>query len=241
MPTAKDPPSDAHHLRLNGISDEMLVFLKGLKGWCIVSHQGGSKGEHPHMHCFIKHQKPCTKVTVKDRLRKSPPFQELKGNEDWSFRQHNSFEAWWQYVWRDPTRIKKPELLLWSMDFEQPEIPQQLPDLVFEKSLNSGPRFVVLETPDKSMEVKKSEKKSGKTSLEKQQMFLEYCQMRHEECDEPITKEKICKYALDLGVQRGFTVMSSLSTWVMYAYYSMAPEEARLVDADALARKLFPG
>lgn len=243
MPTAKDPPALAHHIRISGFSDEMLHALAGLKDWCVVSHQGGSKGEHPHLHCYVKHTVACTKVTVKTRLKKLSVFEKYSGNEDWSFRAHTSFEAWWEYVFRDPYRNKRPKLEQWTIEGDAPAIPEPVESLVYadnRKHLGDGPTTITLISPQSGTNKKQTGQTKTKSSLDKQKQFLEYCQMRWEGKERTITKVKISKYLLDYCTGLGFSPYTSLATWANYAYYNMTDKEERKLDAPALARKLFP-
>lgn len=167
----RDPPVSVHHLRLGVNTPELREALLGLKGWAIVSHEGGKEGEHPHLHCYIQHSEPITAMTVKNRLKKHAPqiFGDFKGNGSWSFRPHNSLETWWEYVWRDPYLTKRPALVMWSLESEQLPIPENQ-NLVLESPGN----IIAMGPLRKTLQTVQVVKEKKKTTQEKQQKFLRY-------------------------------------------------------------------
>lgn len=112
----KDPPAIAHHLRLE-VAD-LKPFEEALSAFphtkAIVRHRTGKKGEHPHLHVFFQLERELTKVGLKDRLRAfNDVFKSLKGQGEWTFRPHDSFEIWCKYVVKNPTHtvIKSDPIL----------------------------------------------------------------------------------------------------------------------------------
>ncbi|MBV6343383.1 hypothetical protein [Candidatus Magnetobacterium casense] len=73
----------------------------------IVRHEGGSKGgtfkEHAHFHVWFESDVPITNQTVRNRLSKLPEFATHSGQNDWSFRNHDSLENWCAYVIKNST------------------------------------------------------------------------------------------------------------------------------------------
>lgn len=97
-----DIASTAKHIRLGHFDKrpwlvEALTGFPGLKG--VVSHQSGTKSEHPHLHIFWEDEVAVTSATIKNRLRAHDPrFAELKGNGDWRLKPHDSWNNWATYV-----------------------------------------------------------------------------------------------------------------------------------------------
>lgn len=95
----EDPPGQIKHLRFGKISDkayESLIGFPGVKS--IVLHTRGAKGEHPHWHVWWEGDKPITNQTIRNQLKKIPEFADYAGQNDWSFRNHDSWVAWAKYV-----------------------------------------------------------------------------------------------------------------------------------------------
>jgi len=103
MVRTEDPPGQTKHLRFGLISDEALVALKELPYvQVIVLHKSGKTGEHPHWHIWSDGEK-TTNQTVRNRLKKLPAFAAHKGQNDWSFRNHENYSKWYQYTTRNLT------------------------------------------------------------------------------------------------------------------------------------------
>ena len=99
MVRSEDPPGVLKHLRFGKISSEAYEALIGYPGVkSIVLHTHGVKGEHPHWHVWWEGDKPVTNQTVRNQLKKLPAFESYSGQNDWSFRNHDSFETWADYV-----------------------------------------------------------------------------------------------------------------------------------------------
>lgn len=102
MVRSEDPPGKLKHLRFGKISPEALEALIGYPGIkSVVLHTHGAKGEHPHWHVWYESEKPVTNQTVRNHLKKLPAFESYSGQNDWSFRNHDSFETWADYVCRN--------------------------------------------------------------------------------------------------------------------------------------------
>lgn len=104
----EDPPGRIKHIRLGKISPEIYTALVGVPGVkSIVQHAGGSKGgsykEHPHYHVWYESERAQTNQTIRNILKKLPEFATFSGQNDWSFRNHDSFEIWCQYVIKNPS------------------------------------------------------------------------------------------------------------------------------------------
>lgn len=103
MVRSEDPPGPAKHLRFgrpgwcSPAALELLKQFPGIK--CVVLHTHGKRGEHPHYHVWWEDVKPVTNQTIRDRLgRYNPEFKAFSGQNDWSFRNHDSWESWAAYV-----------------------------------------------------------------------------------------------------------------------------------------------
>lgn len=103
MVRSEDPPGNVKHLRFGRpgwCSESAVELLKQFPGVkCVVIHTHGKKGEHPHYHVWWEGEKPVTNQTIRDRLgRYNPEFKAFSGQNDWSFRNHDSWESWAAYV-----------------------------------------------------------------------------------------------------------------------------------------------
>lgn len=100
----EDPPGQIKHLRFGKISDEAYTVLSEYPGVkSIVLHTHGAKGEHPHWHVWYESDKLVTNQTVRNHLKKLPVFSSYSGQNDWSFRNHDSWESWAKYVCENPS------------------------------------------------------------------------------------------------------------------------------------------
>jgi len=127
MTGSKDVPALHHHLRIEipdlSLIEQAVTAFEWTKA--AVKHMGGKKGEHPHLHIFLVFEKPLTKVAAKDRLRKHHDiFKSLSGNENWSFRPHDNYEAWCRYVCKNLSHVViKGDDLLDQIHDEIPKVP----------------------------------------------------------------------------------------------------------------------
>lgn len=96
----EDPPGTVKHIRFGKTSDAILEALKGFPGIkAIVLHTMGKKGEHPHYHIWWEGDKPVTNQTLRNRLKAANDiFGEFSGQNDWSFRNHDNYDAWSKYT-----------------------------------------------------------------------------------------------------------------------------------------------
>lgn len=104
MVRAEDPPGPNKHLRFGHYTEELATHLIGFPGVkSIVLHTHGAKGEHPHLHVWWSGP-PVTNQTIRNRLKAYHDiFKLLKSQNDWSFRNHDSYETWATYVQRNKT------------------------------------------------------------------------------------------------------------------------------------------
>lgn len=103
MTRSEDPPGNVKHLRFGrpGVdADGTLEILKDFPGIkCIVLHTHGKRGEHPHFHVWWEGEKAVTNQTIRDRLKgANSHFKPFSGQNDWSFRNHDSWDKWASYV-----------------------------------------------------------------------------------------------------------------------------------------------
>lgn len=228
---AKDPKSPAHHLRIGQLDAGMEEYLSGLKGWVVVRHEGGAKGEHPHLHCYIQHDKDMTFMTVKNHLWKHELFSGLKGNGAFSQRPHNSLEAWWSYVWKDDYGTKRPRMVCWNLDIPQFDIP-----ITQTLLIDSPTRFVTLpDTPETKVVVVKPPPAPKKHSADKQKLFTEYCRKWFEEFNEAPNSYRISKLLYHYFGENTFNAKSSLFIYGNYAYYQLVGAEQREAAAERFA------
>lgn len=105
MVRAEDPPGKDKHLRFGQYTDELTDVLKGFPGIkSIVLHTHGAKGEHPHLHVWWSGDKPVTNQTIRNRLKlHHDVFKKMSGQNEWSFRNHESYDTWSAYVQRNKT------------------------------------------------------------------------------------------------------------------------------------------
>jgi len=104
MVRSEDPPGVDKHLRFGKISPEIqeaIIEFPGVKA--IVLHTHGRSGEHPHLHVWYESPKAVTNQTVRNHYKKLELFKDHSGQNDWSFRNHDSWETWATYVCKNPT------------------------------------------------------------------------------------------------------------------------------------------
>lgn len=123
MVRGEDPPAEVHHFVLGKTSAEIPPVLIGLP-WvkAVVSHDGGyGTGKwkaHFHYHVYAQFDRKYTKVNIKNLLKKHEAFATHSGNPDWSFRPHDNYENWCQYVVKNHTAklVKFDEMLQKAYD-----------------------------------------------------------------------------------------------------------------------------
>lgn len=101
----EDSPGVDKHLRFGNYTEELHHVLVGFPGIkAIVLHTHGAKGEHPHIHVWYTAEKAVTNQTVRNRLKAyNDLFKLCKSQNDWSFRNHDSWETWKSYVCNNPS------------------------------------------------------------------------------------------------------------------------------------------
>lgn len=125
MVRSEDPPGTTKHLRFGNFTQALADTLVGFPGVkSIVLYTHGAKGEHPHFHVWWSGDE-ITNQTVRNRLKAyDTRFALLKGQNDWSIRNHDSYEKWAAYVQHNKThKILHGEL---------PPPPVQLPTIMPE-------------------------------------------------------------------------------------------------------------
>jgi len=137
MVRSEDPPGAIKHLRFGSNSPDLVTALETFSGIkCIVLHTHGKKGEHPHLHVWYEGDE-VTNQTVRNRLKKHNDsiFGQCKNQNDWSMRNHDSWETWAAYVCKNLTH----RVLLSYRDIETvSEAAQQCP-IVAEGPLHNNP------------------------------------------------------------------------------------------------------
>lgn len=110
----EDPPGGVKHLRFG--SPDHVSLIKGFPGVkAIVLHKMGKTGEHPHLHVWWEGD-VVTNQTIRNHLKKfDAVFMSYKSQNDWSFRNHDSWEAWAAYVTKNPSH----EVLVPYLDLEE--------------------------------------------------------------------------------------------------------------------------
>lgn len=100
----EDSPGLVKHVRFGKVSDDALTALRDFPGVkAIVLHTHGKTGEHPHWHVWVELTEPATNQTIRNRLKRISAFSSYSGQNDWSFRNHDSWDAWSRYVIKNPT------------------------------------------------------------------------------------------------------------------------------------------
>lgn len=96
----EDPPGAVKHVRFGKVSDAILEAISAYPGVkAVVLHTMGKKGEHPHYHIWWEGDSPITNQTLRNRLKVySPVFGGFSGQNDWSFRNHDSYDTWCKYT-----------------------------------------------------------------------------------------------------------------------------------------------
>lgn len=104
MVRCEDIPGPDKHLRFGHYTEELATLLIGFPGVkSIVLHTHGTKGEHPHLHVWWSGT-AVTNQTIRNRLKAyHDTFKLMKSQNDWSFRNHESYETWAAYVQRNKT------------------------------------------------------------------------------------------------------------------------------------------
>lgn len=108
----EDPPGAVKHIVFGGIDPDNSPLVQSLKLFPGVKvgviHLHGKKSERPHIHVWyeVPDGKEVTNVTVKNWLKAHDPlFTKLKGQQQWSFRNHDSLEDYADYVMKNDSAI----------------------------------------------------------------------------------------------------------------------------------------
>lgn len=203
-----------------------------------VYHAGGSRAkglfkEKPHYHIYYNAKAEVVKDEVQDMVKKNEIVKKYykASNGFWSVETSPEYDldSYWHYVWQDyPT--KKQRLVWWDIPEPQLNIPERGALIVAPGPLDDYRGRVV---------EKVFIKPKQKTSAEKQQAFLEYCQTYYEsKPHKPRTSEHVTYLLVKYCTNKGFTPESSLSTWCRYAYLNLLGKSERKLASSELAAKL---
>jgi len=147
MTRSEDPPGMVKHLRFGKISETALAALIGYPGIkSIVLHTHGAKGEHPHWHVWWVGDKAVTNQTIRDRLKKLPAFKDYSGQNDWSFRNHDSFPTWAEYV----TSNLSHKVLLEHLNIAELSLKAKILPIVIGSPTGTAATPIILGIPKKS-------------------------------------------------------------------------------------------
>lgn len=107
MVRSEDPPGKVKHVRFGKISDDVLTNIKTFPGVkAVVLHTHGKRGEHPHYHIWWESDTAVTNQTIRNRLQAHHvTFKSFSGQNDWSIRNHDSWDKWAAYVTENPTHM----------------------------------------------------------------------------------------------------------------------------------------
>lgn len=137
----EDPPGAVKHLRFGNHRPELLAALKDFPGVkCVVLHTHGKKGEHPHLHVWWEGEN-VTNQTVRNRLKRHNEsiFGACKSQNDWSMRNHDSWEQWANYVCSNMSH----EVLIEYRDIAEVSSNNNLPVAVGPLHNNPPPAIVI--------------------------------------------------------------------------------------------------
>lgn len=128
-----------------------------LDNMCAIHHTGGSRSgtfkEKSHYHIWLEFDSDKTYTYVQDLFRQKELLGTVRktlknGNSLWSFKPwETTFDDWWKYVWKDDE--KDPRVVVWTLPFEQPEIPLGIPIVA---SPGDAPNIVILKPKKKEPE-----------------------------------------------------------------------------------------
>lgn len=150
MVRSEDIPGPDKHLRFGHYTEQLSALLIGFPGVkSIVLHTHGANGEHPHLHVWWSGS-AVTNQTIRNRLKAyHDTFKLLKSQNDWSFRNHESYETWAAYVQRNKTHkvlhgelpLPKDIIELIIPSPQTPSIPAPPPRIITKK-LNAEERLI---------------------------------------------------------------------------------------------------
>lgn len=144
MVRSEDPAGAVKHLRFGNYREELLEALKSFPGVkCIVLHTHGKKGEHPHLHVWYEVDVAVTNQAVRNRLKKhNPLFLACNNQNDWSMRNHDSWETWAAYVCSNMSH----RVLLSYRDIDSVSESKQIPIAVGPLHSSPPPAIVIKKT-----------------------------------------------------------------------------------------------
>ena len=136
MVRSADPPGRVKHLRFGKTSPEIYEAIVGFPGVkSVVLHTHGAKGEHPHYHVWWEGDKEVTNQTIRNHMKKIPVFSSFSSQNDWSFRNHDSWETWASYVCSNMSH----KVLLVYKDIEEISKIKSIPITVISLNIPNTP------------------------------------------------------------------------------------------------------
>lgn len=211
------------------LTEEEELTLATLQDAVIVYHAGGSRkggfNEKPHYHVYVMRDSDRNSIaeallnnaTIKKYYKASNSFWIIKHyeticNPDESQNPNKYTEClnkYWSYVWTD-FPLKRQRLIAWNDSRLQLPIPE-------------NPLVIVHESLDPHQGASLTPKKNVKTSLEKQQKFLQYCKDYYEDNPaKPKNPERVIKLLYEYCKNNGFTTESCCFVWVHYALANLS-------------------
>lgn len=181
--------------------------FSSIENMAIIHHTGGSRYGHfnEKSHYHIYYEGPEIRYNELKKVFTDLGFP-MFGNPDYSMKAWSTLEDWWNYVWKHDE--KDPRVILWGFDVEQPPIPVPVSNVPL---VSSPTQFI--EINDKTKIIMENKKPARKSSLEKQNNFLQFCIDNDvEPCHEEIL------YALYHWMRdlEGFMVETSTYIYVNY-------------------------
>lgn len=140
----RNPSSKKWAIRITADVDKEPLF-SGIENMCVIHHTGGKRSgtfkEKSHYHIYYEGDE----VSYSD-LKQTFATKgfSMHGNGDYSIKAWETvFNDWWNYVWKEDEKAAR--LVVWSLAFEQPPIPDKknLEDLIYPEK--SGEKIIVIE------------------------------------------------------------------------------------------------
>lgn len=136
MTRYEDPAGPVKHLRFGKVTEELLQRLGTFEGVkAIVLHTHGKRGEHPHYHVWWE-GKAITNQGLKKRLKAHAEiFNTYNCQNDWTMRNHDSWDAWALYV----TKNNSHKVIIDYKDLSKLSAEQATVPIVVDGPLQSNP------------------------------------------------------------------------------------------------------
>jgi len=195
------------------LSDDEERQLNDISGAVIVYHAGGTRAggfnEKPHYHCYLQYDGERNDVS---RIFLANPIvskYHKPSNAFWMIdtKPIYTLESFWHYVWAG-FPLKRQRLIHWGDPRPQMPVPES-PLVVGAPEGQSSQESVPV--------VLRPKQAAKKTSLDKQQKFLQYCRDYYEgEDTNNATPKEILGLLYDYCRQNGHTTESCCFTYVNY-------------------------